>query len=70
MEYPQINKTPAQLFERADDAKFQAKRSGLTKFIALDCSSELDKISHRGVAATQLSGTKARGHFKKRAGDR
>ncbi|MBT4884466.1 MAG: diguanylate cyclase, partial [Glaciecola sp.] len=33
MEYPQINKTPEQLFERADDAKFQAKRSGLTKLI-------------------------------------
>ena len=59
MEYPQINKTPVQLFERADDAKFQAKRLGLTKFIALDCSSELDteELRRHNCLAQKLEAT-------------
>lgn len=70
MEYPQINNNPTQLFERADDAKFLAKRSGLNRFVVGENPVELDEYKHNVTEQTQLSGTRARGHFQKRAGAR
>lgn len=70
MEHPQINNNPTQLFERADDAKFLAKRSGLNRFVVGETPVELDQNTNKATEQIQLSGTRARGRFKKRAGDR
>ena len=70
MEHPQINNNPTQLFERADDAKFLAKRSGLNRFVVGESPVELDEYTNKATVQTQLSGTRARGRFQKRAGDR
>jgi diguanylate cyclase (GGDEF)-like protein len=70
MEHPQTNNTPAQLFERADDAKFLAKSSGLNRFVAAENPVEFDELTNKAITSSQFSGTRARGQFHKRAGAR